>query len=360
MKELIQNIPLRRKVLGILSAVCLLFIGIVSLGEKQLQKELYDQQMAKRWSKQERVSQISVFYADGAAWDVNAFKQLEQGVNKALEQASVVSENENARLWIDAVSRQGKVTLTNERANIELNAVGVEGEFFQFHPQKLVCGSLFREDSMMQDGIVIDTDTAWQLFGSSDVAGMQVMIGSVPHYITGVIERSKGRLDEAAGLDRSVCYLSLESLEAYGNATGGFTYEIVMPDPIKNFAYATLQEAVGTENEDAVIVENSARYRVSSLIKVIRDFGIRSMSKKGIVYPYWENKARAYEDIFALTGILKVVLGILPALFLTGGILSLWKKRKWRLKGIWRWCQDKIYEAETKRAVKKKNKKGKE
>lgn len=280
MKELIQNIPFRRKVLGILSAVCLLFIGIISLGEKQLQKELYDQQMAERWSKQERVSQISVFYAEGAVQDVNAFKQLEQEVNKVLEQASVVSEHENARLWIDAVSRQGKVTLTNERANIELNAVGVEGEFFQFHPQKLVCGSLFREDSMMGDGIVIDTDTAWQLFGSSDVAGMQVMIGSVPHYITGVIERSKGRFDEAAGLDKPVCYLSLESLEAYGNARGGFTYEIVMPDPIKNFAYATLQEAVGAENENAVMVENSVRYQASSLIQVIQEFGIRSMSRK--------------------------------------------------------------------------------
>lgn len=353
MKELIQNIPKHKKIMGILSAVCLLLAAVILLWEHQMQSRLYDQQMAKRWSRDGQVSQISVFYAEGAVEDVNSFRELEQQVEQALTQASVISENENARLWIDAASCPGKVTLSSERANVEVKAVGVSGEFFQFHPQKQVSGGLLREDSMMQDGIVIDTETAWQLFGSSDVTGMQVMIGQVPHYVVGVIERAQGRIAEMAGLEKSICYLSLESLENYGTAEGGFTYEIVMPDPIKNFAFSTIQTAVGIENDSAVLVENTTRYGGLPLLKVIQNYGIRSMSLKGIVYPYWENMARGYEDIFALTLGIKILLLIVP--IIEGISLGnyLWKKKTRTWKDGVKWLQEKIYEAGTRKAKRK-------
>lgn len=331
---------------------------MILIGEHQIQKGLYDQQMAKRWAKDGNASQVSAFFAEGAVEDENYFKGIEQSVEKALKEASIVNENENARLWIDAVSRSGKVVLGSDRAYVELQALGVSGEFFQFHPQQIVSGSLFREDSMMQDGIVIDEETAWQLFGSSNVAGMQIMIGQVPHYITGVIERPEGRLESAAGLGKSVCYLSLDSLQNYGTVTGGFTYEIVMPNPIKGFALSTMQTAVGTDNEDVVLVENSTRFNLLSLFQVIQDFGIRSMSFKGIVYPYWENIARGQEDILALLLLIKCVLLITPSIFIIGLVIYLWKRKTWTLRKGVTWMQDKVYEAGTRRMQKKQRKKG--
>ena len=354
MRNLIQSIPVRIRLLGIFSVICLLFTGMILIGEGQIKKGLYDQQMAERWSKEGDAAQVSAFFSEDAVEDVNYFRGIEQSVDKALQEASIVAENENARLWIDAVSQSGKVVLSSERAFVELNALGVSGEFFQFHPQKIVFGSLFRQDSMMQDGIVIDEETAWQLFGSSDVAGMQVMIGQVPHYITGVIERAEGRLEEAAGLEKSVCYLSLDSLQNYGRTTGGFTYEIVMPNPIKNFAFSAMQTAVGKENEEVVLVENSTRFELLPLFGVIRDFGIRSMSFKEVVYPYWENIARGQEDILALLLLVKCFLLILPCIFVITVIIYLWKNRTWHLKQGIQWMQDKIYEAGSKRGAKKK------
>ena len=261
MKNVIENIPVKLRILGIVSVICLLFIGILSITQQQMQKNLYDQQMAERWSKEGGVAQISAFYAEGAVEDSLSFKGTAQSIENTLKQASIVNENENARLWIDAFSRSGEITLSTERANVELNALGVGGEFFQFHPQKIVAGAMFHADSMMQDGIVIDKETAWQLFGSFDVAGMQVMIGSVPHYVAGVVERPIGRLAEAAGLDKSICFLSMESLENYGTVRGGYTYEIVMPNPIKGFAYSSMQTAVGKENDKVILLENNARYQ---------------------------------------------------------------------------------------------------
>ena len=234
--------------------------------------------------------------------------------------------------------------------------VGVGGEFFQFHPQKIVSGAMFSENNLMKDGIILDEDTAWQLFGSSDVAGMQVMIGEVPHFVTGVVERAQGRLQKAAGLEKPICFLSLESLEEYGVPKGGFTYEIVLPNPIQNFALSTMQNIVGASSENIVVVENSTRFEFLRLIGVIRDFGIRSMSLNGVVYPYWENVARGLEDTLALCLLLKSILLFFPIIFVIIVLVYLWKNRTWTLgKGI-SWVQDKVYEVGTRRVQKKKKK----
>ena len=334
-----------------------MLLGGLLVIEQTMQKKLYDQQMAKRWSKEGDAAQISVFYPQGEVEDAVFFRGIEQSVDKALQQASITTEKEGARLWIDAVSRSGKIILRSERATLEVKAIGVRGEFFQFHPQKVLEGALFREDSMMQDGVVLDKETAWQLFGSYDVEGMQIMIGQVPHRITGVIERPTGRLQRAAGLDKAICYLSLDSLETYGTATGGFTYEIVMPNPIKNFALSTMQAAVGKENEKLVVIENSSRFHILPLLMVMKQFGIRSMSFQEITYPYWENVARGYEDIFALFLGFKIVCLMNPVVFLFAVLILYWKRKTWTMKKGIVWIQDTLYERSAKRTQEKKQRK---
>lgn len=353
MKNLIQNLPVKIRFMGFFSVVCLLFTGIILIFENQILKDNYDQQMADRWSNQGLASQISVFFAENAVENENYFLGIGQSVENALQNAAITKEREQARLWISALSRMGKATLTTERANIELQVVGVSGEFFQFHPQKIVSGAMLSEDNMMKDGIVIDKETAWQLFGSSDVVGMQVMIGQVPHYVRGVIERGDSRLEKAAGLEKPICFLSMESLNRYGVANGGFTYEVVVPNPVKGFALSTLQTVVGSEKEDVVLVENSARFEFLSLIQVLQSFGVRSMSFKGVVFPYWENIARGLEDILALCLFLKGLLLVLPVIFMVNLILYLWKNRTWNTGQAVDWIKDKIYEAGTKRVKKK-------
>ena len=354
MNNFIRKIPSKWFVSGLVSLLCLLIFGGLLIVETTMQKKLYDQQMATRWSKEKDAAQLSVFFAKSEVENADYFKGIEQNIDKALQQASITAQKENARIWIDTVSRSGTVTLTSERAEVELKAIGVSGEFFQFHPQKILFGALFREDSMMQDGVVIDKETAWQLFGSSDVAGMQVMIGQVPHFITGVIEKPSGRLQKAAGLEKPVCYLSMDSLERYGVVSGGFTYEAVMPNPIDNFAFSVLQSAVGAENENVVLVENSKRFQVLSLLKIIQQFGTRSMSFKEVIFPYWENVARGYEDIFVIMLIFKSMLLIVPIVFCLTVLVACGKRKTWTLKqGISR-IQDVLYEKSARRAQKKK------
>lgn len=355
MKKFIKQISLKQILWTGAGILCLVLIGLISLLEGVLKNGLYDQQMAKRWSEKKNVAQISCFFAEGEVTEQSYFMAIGKAVDKALQEANIVSKKENARLWIDAVSRPGKVTLSNGSKSMELDAVGIQGEFFQFHPLRLLEGAFFGPDSMLQDGIVIDEDAAWQLFGSNDVAGMQVMIGQVPHYITGVVRRETGRLVEAAGLGKSVCYLNLEHLERYGKVTGGYCYEMVLPNPVKGFALSTVSKAAGAEGKEMELLENTGRYGLLPLLKVIGGLGTRSMSKNRIAYPYWENLARGYEDIFALTLMLKLVLWILPCVLTIIALVRLWKRKTWTLKKGYQQLADWIYDYEVKHHKKKKS-----
>lgn len=101
----------------------------------------------------------------------------------------------------------------------------------------------------MQDYCIIDQDAAWQLFGSNDVVGMTVYIGNVPHIVTGVVRRPQGRMEKAAGLTSTVVYVSYETLEAYGTNNGINHYEIVMPNPVDEFAYGKVKEGIGIDEK---------------------------------------------------------------------------------------------------------------
>ena len=360
MKKILQYISPKALLLFCLAGLCILLAAGLSLLQGHLSRNLREQQMAERWSSGKDAVQISAFYAEDEVENTDYFRGVAAELDKELEAASLSTEKDNARLWIDAVSRNGKVTLMSESGKVELNAMGIQGSFFQFHPLLLVKGSYISEDHLMKDGIMIDEDTAWQLFGSSDVAGMQVMMEGVPHIIIGVFQREEGRLAHAAGLDKPICFLSMESLEVYGQPQGGYFYEIVLPNPIKGFGLSLMNKVLQAESSRVEVVENTTRYGIVPLIKVFREFGIRSMSSQGIIYPYWENIARGYEDIFTLLLLGKVLLMLYPVLLLITICVIMIRKNRGKTEQIFQWIGDKYYELGTKRMEKKQQKEGKE
>lgn len=354
-KRVLQYISVKTLILSLLAFGCLFLAGILSLCQLQLKQGLIEQDMAARWSKKKDAAQISAFFAQNQVENSTYFRNAGAELDQALVTASITLEEENqdARLWMDAISRQGKVSLVSERGKAEINAIGIKGDFFQFHPMSLVSGTYISQDSLMKDGIMIDEETAWNLFGSNDVAGMQVTLNGVPHVIVGVFERPEGRIHRAAGLEKAICFLGLDSLEQYGTAQGGYFYEIVMPNPIKGFALSTMNQVLKAETTEVKIVENSTRYELLSLIKVIQGFGTRSMSSESIIYPYWENIARGYEDIFALFLVIKTLLLLYPAVLFVTVMVKLYQRRTWSVGKAIHVMADKYYEMETKRRERK-------
>ncbi len=353
MKKFIQKHSIREIVVTAVVIVCLLLFGLISLLEASIRTKLYDQQAADRWAPEGGAAQVSSFFAEGEIEDKIYFLGVRDRISKSLQEATITPENETARLWMDAISRGGEVTISYGTKQAKVEAIGVSGDFFDFHVMEFKSGAPFSWESLHTDGIVVDEETAWQLFGSNDVEGMQVMIGQVPHFITGVIEKEAGKMAKAAGLEKPICFLSLESLTAYGTPKGGYCYEIVLPDPVKGFGISIVNKAVEVETRKVTVVENTGRYEILPLLTILQGFGTRSMSRQDIVYPYWENVARGYEDILALSLLLKLLLLIFPVVASGRAIVLLWKKKTWTAESLSRLAGDKLYDFQVKHPMPK-------
>lgn len=313
------------------------------------------QRMAYRWSGNKDAAQVSCFFSPKAEVTEDTIKNFEYSLKNVLQEASITetSENPSARLWVDAYSADGKITLVNGKNTLDANAIGIGGDFFLFHPLKLITGSYFSGNDLMQDYCIIDQDAAWQLFGSNDVVGMTVYIGNVPHIVTGVVRRPDSRMDKAAGLNSTVVYVSYETLAAYGTNNGINHYEIVMPNPVSGFAYDKVKEGIGVDEKNVEIVENTSRYSLVNRFKTIFKFGTRSMNGKAIIYPYWENLARGYEDIIALLTVIMILLLLYPVVTVLWIFLHWWRHKGWTLKDVWNTGRDKLERAAEHRREKK-------
>lgn len=312
---------------GLIAFFCFLLLVIMT---HRMGKGVADQSAADRWNSDGGVSQVSVFFSVNASVTEDSIEEFEHGIDSALADAGVVQESENpsARLWVDAYSANGKIDVKSDRGSVSADAIGIGGDFFLFHPVKLLYGSYFSGNDLMQDYCIIDEDAAWQLFGSNNVAGMTVTIGGIPHIIMGVVEREEGRLVEAGGLDNTLIYVSLSTLKNYGTCNGINAYEIVMPNPVSEYAYQYVKEKLGGDEAETEVVENSTRFSFVNRLKSITDFGTRAMNGKAILYPYWENVARGLAEILSWLTLLEMLI-LVYAIISELVLFILW----WRHKG---------------------------
>lgn len=338
-RQFLRELSPKQIVFSLITILSLLLSAVLTLWSEHMTAGLIDQQAAARWDKEGGSAQVSCFLAENVPLDefkIMSFeKQLEQSLLEVLPADEQGGEN-GKRLFIDAYSSLGRITVTSEKGKIEnAAAVGIGGDFFQFHPMQLVSGGYFSGNDLMKDFVVLDEEAAWQLFGSNDVAGMSVMIGDIPHYVSGVIKRQSGRFAESAGLDKTVVFVSNESLAAYGDSQGISIYEVTAPNPVKGFVYKCLKEKLGVEESNMVVVENSSRYSAEALIPVILAYGARSMQNTAVKFPYWENIARGWEDIRALVLLLQFLLLAVSGVIILVFLINRWRNRNftWRDAG---------------------------
>lgn len=342
---IVGRLTRRRILLGITGVISFVVFLALSGVSDVLSGGQETQSMAGRWSGNGTmdVAQVSCFFAQSAEFSPDSALSFEHRLDSAMVEASITNDSENpgARLWAAAYSATGSVTLTSNRASVTVDAIGIGGDFFLFHPLELLTGSFFSGNDVMKDYCVIDEETAWQLFGSNDVAGQVITIGEVPHIITGVIRRESGRLSEAAGLDTSVAYVSYETLSNYGKADQIGCYEIVMPNPVDKYALNYVKENIGVQESELETLENTSRYELPALLQVIMGFGTRSMNGKAIIYPYWENIARGYEDILALLLVFRAIFLLYPVILAVTALFISWKHRTWTAKTVYLYLKDK-------------------
>ncbi len=284
--------------------VCLCCLSLLS-GRLQAQKA------ADRWQgdSDQPFRQLSVFLSadDGATLeDIYRFREA---MLKKFDEAALETP-EGGSLFCDAWSTQTKLKVTSDRTTADVEVIGVGGRFFTFHPMKLLSGSYLTENDLMSDRVVLDKELAWKLFGGYDLTGMTVSINEAPYVIAGVVEREA---DKASVLSRDddgggmfMCFDALGPV----NETKATCYEVVMPQPVENFAENILAESF--QSGRGVCVTNSDRFSLWRSLRTAARFGMRSMHDYPAAFPYWENAARYYEDWCCLLAVLFLLLLLCP------------------------------------------------
>lgn len=343
------------------NAALLALIGVCVWQCRGYETVLTSQQAAASWAgeSKERFAQISAFFPAEASVMPDNINDFRRTIDAKLGVAGLEKKSEGS-YWTDAYAAIGSATVQSERNSSETTTVAVGGDFFAFHPYRLLSGSYLNTDDLMQDRIVIDRELAWKLFGGTALAGQTVKINGKPYYVAGVIEREsdkftqrafKGQSSEGSEAEKKsgtppllfMSYAAYSALNggdtAAGGATGGATdgttggtdsadspavprgnlsgknaalsyYEIAMPNPISKFAANVVSE--GFRAYDPIVIENSARYDFSNIWSIFKDPGKRSVITSPVVFPYWENAARVSEDYVARHCVFIALLAVIP------------------------------------------------
>jgi len=355
----------------ILNAVAITAICIITvLGNSMAVSQQYNS-TAERWKNdsKEHFAQISTFLSEDSGFTTDNLSSVRTEFIKALSDASIETDDKSLPFSDAYSSQMGTFTVKGDligRSEAVLTAVG--GDFFSFRSFRLIDGAFFTETDLMQDGAVIDRSLAWSLYGTYDVAGMNLYIDGIKFYIAGVIENPEtepekyciGKLpriyisyEGASGLSG----MSVGSNENTVEEASGTTaeqpvmipsdtsfkqitcYETVLPNPVQNFAYNTVKKHFSEKYKDKYsIVKNSTRFEPSVRAKAFKKIYNYAVIKNNINYPYWENASRLVEFKLTFLYFFRRILFAVPVLTLVWlailGIKFLKKKQPAVLRAI--------------------------
>lgn len=342
--------------------IAIFILGIVlDVGRHSLP----DQMMAERWSEKNDVAQISCFYSEDAYVTEESIAQMRYSLEKQMREQALTPNTANARLYMDAYSAKGSIFIQSDKKSIQATAIGIGGDFFRFHPVKLLSGMYFSGNDLMQDSILLDEEAAWQLFGSNDIAGRTVIIGGIPYRIAGVYEREQGDLETMAGSEDTTVYISYSALNRLNNCAIT-CYEIVLPNPVEGYGMDLVLKCNAASEDYVKLIENSNRFSYLSLYKVWKERASRTMKTDNIVLPFWENLARVKEETMMEVALWQVSLLCILAVYWSVRLMRFIIRHKPDMETftrIWDNITDKVYRFRRKRKEKKalkKEKKGKE
>ena len=340
MKEFARKLGVKKLIFFAVCLVLLLAALGCFLGIQRLSRLLPSQLEAERWQGGSDIeyAQISCFIPVDETVTLNQIGAFREEMAKKLHEAALDIDTEDI-LTADAWSCAAKVSVSSALGKGDVYATAVGGEFFSFHPITLISGSYITAADLMQDRALLDEETAWLLFGGTDIQDMTFKINGVPFVVAGVIEREQDFATKSAYTDGMGIFISYDawvtlnsssgedSAAAGDSASSGTTaaastsstgiqcYEVVLPNPVKNFAVGVVREKFPIGRGE--IVNNTERFGTANLWQLIRGFGTRSMQTRGVIYPYWENAARGVEDraaLLLLGGIAALVLPCVTAL----------------------------------------------
>lgn len=295
--------------LGVRCGICLLLALGCLLLRGSLTRKLPGQQAAERWAGdgEESYAQYACYLGEADSLSLDGVYAFRQTLDTLREGDSTIGP------YQDAWSRVDSLTVHSARESSKAVSVAVGGSYFAFHPLRLLDGSYLDPADLNPDRVLLDEQLAWYLFGSSELAGLEVTINDLPFQIAGVVAREENRGTMRYQADTPVVYLPWTAWTSLLGGAGGITcYEIVLPEPVNGYAEQLLTKSFPLGA--GLMQRCTGRFDLAASWALLRDFAARGAITTAVSLPWWENAARYYENCCALLLFFLLLLLLLPAL----------------------------------------------
>jgi len=335
------------------------FIAFVLAGSSIAFSQSYNYAF-ERWEGEDSdddYAQVSCFMSASAGFTVDSVGSIRAGLLNSLKDISIVPED-GKKLCPDAYSASvGKAAVRGNilgRSDAQITAVG--GDFFMIRNFRLLDGSFFSDDDIMQDGAVIDKNLAWAIYGSYDVSGMDITINGTQFYISGVIDVPETKAERKCSSELPRAYISYDGASGFasdnsgsGGMSGGMPngddsvrnsfktvtcYEVIMPDPVQDYALTSVKSAVEVYGDMISIVQNSGRFGAFKRLGSLKRISSLVIRDNEVSFPYWENASRITEvklSFIYLGAALCLVIPAVTILFFIVKGFKCFKKNKSRI-----------------------------
>ena len=182
----------RKRVILVLAGIGLV-LGAACLGFwLWLSNLLPPQKEAERWQGDGDMafSQISCFLPVNKLIGLNDVAAFRNAMMAKLQGASLDISGDQ-QLMLDAWSTTTTLYTNGQHGRGEAKVIAVGGDFFEFHPLRLLSGDYIRQSDLMHDRILLSEEVAWLLFGGTDLQGMTLKLNGVPFMVAGVVDQEK-------------------------------------------------------------------------------------------------------------------------------------------------------------------------
>ena len=270
------------------------------------------EQVAKKFSNGTRFAQITVFAPDTAGLTVDKIMYFRYKLETKLTEKSITPPNDGARLYADAFSAYVDASLASNgsrTSNVKLAYVG--GDYSLFYKAYRDMPNVGND--INHDRILLSRSAAWQLYGGEALYDYPVKIGSATFYVSGVYPdyKESAYIKDFYG-DKPAAAADIKS-DAGINIT---CYDLIMVDPVKNFAVDTVKECLDLPEGTYLLVENSKRFSLGNLFKAVPKLvNADEPLPTGVNITPEEMAARHAEKVLAVMLVVLLVFAVYPAIW---------------------------------------------
>ena len=270
------------------------------------------EQVAKKFSNGTRFAQITVFAPDTAGLTVDKIMYFRYKLETKLTEKSITPPNDGARLYADAFSAYVDASLASNgsrTSNVKLAYVG--GDYSLFYKAYRDMPNVGND--INHDRILLSRSAAWQLYGGEALYDYPVKTGPATFYVSGVYPdyKESAYIKDFYG-DKPAAAADIKS-DAGINIT---CYDLIMVDPVKNFAVDTVKECLDLPEGTYLLVENSKRFSLGNLFKTVPKLvNADEPLPTGVNITPEEMAARHAEKVLAVMLVVLLVFAVYPAIW---------------------------------------------